>query len=155
MTASGFTQIELMITVVIIGVLAAISLPSFAPWLHQQQVNAALNQIDLALQETQTEAVKRNQTCRVSLTRGADVTLTGNCLVSGSRTLNGVTLNHSRSSDPWVIAFNAAGENRSPSNDPGTVWISTPNVQAKCLVISVGIGLRRMGQYSNNTCITP
>lgn len=151
----GFTQIELIVTVSIVGVLAAIAAPNLAPWFRQQQVNAALNQIDQALQETQAEAVKRNQLCSLSFARGTNPTLTGTCLVSGPRTLKGVVLDHSRSKDIWVISFNSAGENRSPSNDPGTLWLSAPNVQSKCLVISIGIGLRRTGQYRNNDCITP
>ncbi len=144
-----------MITVVVIGVLAAIALPNLAPWLRQQQVNAAINQVDLALQESQNEAIKRNQICRTTLTRGENISLSGNCLVSGSRTLNGVALDHSRSDDAWTISFNAQGENRSPSNDPGTLWLSAPSTQSKCLVISVGIGLRRMGKYVDSACVTP
>jgi type II secretory pathway pseudopilin PulG len=144
-----------MITVVVVGILAAIALPNLAPWLRQQQVNAAINQVDLALQESQNEAIKRNQICRTTLTRGENISLSGNCLVSGSRTLNDVALDHSRRDDAWTISFNAEGENRSPGNDPGTLWLSAPSTQPKCLVISVGIGLRRMGKYVNNACVTP
>jgi prepilin-type N-terminal cleavage/methylation domain-containing protein len=155
----GFTQAELMITVAVMGVLAAIAVPNFLPWLHQQQVNAALNQIDQAIQETQNEAIKRNQPrnqeCSVTLTRGDNITVTGTCLVSGPRTLKDVTLDHSRHQNDWTISFNAQGENRSPANNPGTLWLSSSNAQPKCLVISVGIGLRRVGQYRNNTCVTP
>jgi Tfp pilus assembly protein FimT len=151
----GFTQAELMITVVVIGVLAAIAVPNFLPWLHQQQVNAALNQVDQALQETQNEAMKRNQLCEMTLTRGSNVTVTGNCLVSGARTLKDVVLDHSRSQGDWTISFNGQGENRSPANSPGTLWLSSSSAQPKCLVISVGIGLRRVGQYRNKTCVTP
>ncbi|WP_404787622.1 Tfp pilus assembly protein FimT/FimU [Altericista sp. CCNU0014] len=154
-SALGFTQIELMVAILVAGILAAIAAPNLAPWLRQQQVNAALNQIDQAIQETQSEALKRNRGCSISLTRGTEVTLTGTCLVTGPRTLKGVRLDHSRSNATWVISFNAAGENRSPGNDPGTLWLSAPSVQSKCLVISVGIGLRRTGQYRNNVCITP
>ena len=150
----GFTQAELMITVAIMGVLAAIAVPNFLPWLHQQQVNAALNQVDQALQETQSESIKRNQICQMTLTRGSG-NVTGNCLVSGSRTLKDVTLDHSRSQGDWTISFHGQGENRSPANNPGTLWLSSSSAQPKCLVISVGIGLRRTGQYRNNTCVTP
>jgi prepilin-type N-terminal cleavage/methylation domain-containing protein len=149
----GFTQAELMIVVAVIGVLAAIAVPNFIPWMQQQQINAALNQVDQALQEAQNEAIKRNQECSVTITRGADIPLTGNCLVS-ARTLKGVTLEHSRRQDDWTISFDAQGRNRSPANSPGTLWLSSSSAQPKCLVISVGIGLRRTGQYRNNACVT-
>jgi prepilin-type N-terminal cleavage/methylation domain-containing protein len=151
----GFTQAELMITVAVMGILAAIAVPSFMPWLHQQQVNAALNQVDQAIQETQNEAIKRNQACQMTLTRGNNANVTGNCLVSGTRTLKDVTLDHIRAQNDWTISFNAHGHNRSPANSPGTLWLSASGAKPKCLVISVGIGLRRVGNYVNNTCVTP
>jgi prepilin-type N-terminal cleavage/methylation domain-containing protein len=156
-SVNGFTQIELMVAILVMGILAAITAPSFTQWLRQKQVDAAFNQIEFALQETQVEAVKRHRTCHLNLSRGDDPTLTGNCLVTGDRALQGIILNHSRTSDSWKISFNEYGENRSVSNDPGTLWLSSTdgNVRSKCLVISVGIGLRRSGKYENDTCITP
>jgi hypothetical protein len=119
-------------------------------------VDAAFNQIEFALQETQVEAVKRHRTCHLNLSRGNDPILTGNCLVTGDRALQGITLNHKLTSNPWIISFNENGENRNVSS-AGTLWVTSVegNVRSKCLVISVGIGLRRSGQYENNTCITP
>jgi prepilin-type N-terminal cleavage/methylation domain-containing protein len=162
--AEGFTQAELMVTIVVMGVLAAIAAPSFIQWLRQKQVDAALSQVELALEETQAEAIKRHQTCYLQLARGSNPTLTGNCLVTGDRVLKDVTLNHSHTSDPWKISFNESGENRSIKNGPGTAVLSSidGNVKPKCLVISVGIGLRRSGQYDESKgpdedekCVTP
>jgi prepilin-type N-terminal cleavage/methylation domain-containing protein len=154
---AGFTQAELMVAILVVGILAAIAAPSFSQWLRQKQVDAAFNQIEFALQETQIEAVKRHQTCHLDLARGSDPTLTGNCLVTGDRVLQDVTLNYKPTSGHWMISFNESGENRSVKNDPGTLWVSSTNgnVRSKCLVISVGIGLRRSGKYENDTCITP
>jgi Tfp pilus assembly protein FimT len=146
-----------MVTILVVGILAAIAAPSFSQWLRQKQVDAAFSQIEFALQETQIEAVKRHQTCYLNLSRGSDPTLTGNCLVTGDHALQDVTLDHSRTSDSWKISFNEYGENRSVSNDPGSLWLSSTdgNVRSKCLVISVGIGLRRRGKYEDHKCITP
>jgi prepilin-type N-terminal cleavage/methylation domain-containing protein len=152
----GFTQAELIVAILIVGVLAAIAAPNLSQWLRQKQVDAALNEVDFALQETQTEAVKRDRTCQLNILRGTEPTLTGNCLVTGNRVLRGIVLNHSRGPNLWTISFNERGENRIVSNDPGTLRVSSTNgnVRVKCLVISVGIGLRRIGKYENGKCIT-
>jgi type II secretory pathway pseudopilin PulG len=141
---------------VVIGVLAAIAAPNLSQWLRQKQVDEALGQIDLAIQETQSEAIKRNQSCQLTLASGKNPPLSGNCLLS-SRALEGVVLDHSAANNPWTITFNFKGENHDPANDPGTLWLTSPNgnVRAKCLAISVGIGLRRTGKYEGTKCITP
>lgn len=156
-SARGFTQIEMTITVVVVGALAAIAIPSFSAGIQRQRLNVAFNQIELAIQQTQSEAVKRGQSCQFVLPPpGPAPSFSGSCLLSGSFTLEGVELNHSHRPQPWTITFNANGEN--PPDSAGTFWLNTidmDEMQSKCLVISAGIGLRRVGQKTQDNCLTP
>jgi prepilin-type N-terminal cleavage/methylation domain-containing protein len=163
----GFTQIEMAITVVVIGVLAAIAAPSFQKWQQQKKVDQAVIILDNVIRETQGEAVKRSQNCELRITEGfnpqrtgASVLVTGNCIVStADLEFVGVQLRHTGPTRPvWNIFFNARGENRNPPNGPGTAIFTIPNVsiRPKCITLSVGIGLKRSGQWdqSRNRCIT-
>jgi prepilin-type N-terminal cleavage/methylation domain-containing protein len=174
----GFTQIEMAITVVVIGVLAAIAAPSFQKWQQQKKVDQAVIILDNVIRETQGEAVKRSQNCDLVVredfnpqSSGAIALVSGNCIIS-TRELEfvGIRLWHtpgsgtpdspcpSPTSNPslWTITFNARGENRQPPNGPGTAIFCIPNtdIQPKCIVMSVGIGLRRSGRWSRRQCIT-
>ncbi|NJK40608.1 MAG: prepilin-type N-terminal cleavage/methylation domain-containing protein [Acaryochloridaceae cyanobacterium SU_2_1] len=144
----GFTLPEVIAVVVILGVLAALGVPSLLSLWDQYKVDQALAQVHGALRETQAIAISKGKSCTISIPKGIHQTLVGSCLVTGDRNLGEVEIDHLRPS-PWVVTFNYKGQNRSPSNDPGTLWLSLPNdtVQPRCLTLSVGIGLMRTGNY--------
>lgn len=56
----GFTMIELMIGVTIIGVLLALALPSFTAMLQSARMNAAARSYQSGLQVARAEAIRRN-----------------------------------------------------------------------------------------------
>ena len=55
---SGFTQLEISITVIIVGILSAIALPSFLGWYGTKQVEEALTELQGFLQEAQVNAIR-------------------------------------------------------------------------------------------------
>lgn len=57
----GFTLIELMITVIVIGVVMVIGVPSFARLLQDNRLVGSSNELVVALQVARTEAVKRGE----------------------------------------------------------------------------------------------
>lgn len=63
--ASGFTLLELMITVVVLAILATIALPSFTAMIARNQITAAGNELIAALQFARHEAVRRNASVQV------------------------------------------------------------------------------------------
>lgn len=66
-TESGFTMIELMIVVAVLGVLASLAMPSFRSLIQSQQVKNASFELFSSLSLARSEAIKRN----------ANVTITG------------------------------------------------------------------------------
>ncbi len=60
-SCAGFTLIELMITVVLLGILIAIAAPSMRNFLLQQRVKAAASEFQRGLTLARAEAIRRNQ----------------------------------------------------------------------------------------------
>lgn len=152
----GFTLIETLIIVVIIGILSAIAAPSFLGMLNRNKVNAALVQVQGALREAQREAIRRNKSCTVTLDT-TNKKVTAPCLVTGDRNLEGVAIRTSNSS----ITFTFKGGTGSSS----TIVIASSDTSVtkqKCLAIATGIGIMRTGDYdatdttgtNSNKCTT-
>jgi type IV fimbrial biogenesis protein FimT len=58
--SAGFSLIELMVSVVVLGVLASIAVPSFQAWIRNTQIRNAAESITNGLQRARAEAVSRN-----------------------------------------------------------------------------------------------
>ncbi|WP_185955422.1 GspH/FimT family pseudopilin [Tepidiphilus sp. J10] len=57
---SGFTLVELMVTIVVLAILLAIGIPSFATLIASNRLTSATNELIASLQTARTEALRRN-----------------------------------------------------------------------------------------------
>lgn len=65
--SAGFSLIELMVTVTILGFLLVATLPSIGAWLRNTEIRNAAESISNGLAKARNEAVRRNQTVLFSL----------------------------------------------------------------------------------------
>lgn len=158
----GFTLLETLIIIVIIGILSAIAAPSFLALLNRSKVNNAFSQVQGALQEAQREAIRRSKTCSVTLVTDTTTTpttykVTGSCLVTGDRTLpNGVAMANNINGLN-IITFGMRGNTSftpatsgSSTDTAAKIILYQPGISSnmKCIAISNGIGIIRTGNYS-------
>jgi type IV fimbrial biogenesis protein FimT len=73
---SGFSLVELMIGVVVLGILSALAFPSFQSMLRDRQVRNAAEAITNGLQRARGEAVARNRNIAFTLLTGTTWTVT-------------------------------------------------------------------------------
>lgn len=65
MTSSGFTLIELMVTIAVLAIIVSIAAPSISTQLANQRVKSTVSLIENALKEAKAESVIRRQDIRV------------------------------------------------------------------------------------------
>jgi type IV fimbrial biogenesis protein FimT len=71
----GFSMVELMIGVVIMGILMSLAMPSFQAWLQNTQIRNAAESIQNGLQRARAEAVGRNTDVEFILGAGSSWTI--------------------------------------------------------------------------------
>ncbi|TLD44583.1 MAG: hypothetical protein FAZ92_03133 [Accumulibacter sp.] len=70
----GFSLIELLVGIVILGVLMAMAVPRFSDWLRNARIRTSAEAIQNGLQLARAEAVRRNATVRFQLVNTIDDT---------------------------------------------------------------------------------
>jgi type IV fimbrial biogenesis protein FimT len=60
-TATGFTVVELLVTLTVVGILAALAVPNMRPFIQNNRLTAASNDLLRSFQLARTEAIKRQQ----------------------------------------------------------------------------------------------
>ena len=73
---TGFTLVEVMVSLTVLGILIMMALPSFGEWLQNQQLRAASDALLNGMQTARAEAIKRNVPVQIVLGPGTGWTVT-------------------------------------------------------------------------------
>ncbi len=129
----GFTLVELMVTIAVVAILAAIAVPSFRSVINSSRLTSHANELVASLQLARSEAIKRNT--RVSVCGSADGATCGGGWSNNWLTVieaDGSVLRSSAVKAPVVatsgvgrITFRADGLSSSAINSTITVCIPT------------------------------
>ncbi len=76
---AGFSLIELMVVVAVLGILTAFALPSYSVWMENTRIRNAAESIQAGLQIARAEAIKHNAKVQFKLV-GATSTWTVGCV---------------------------------------------------------------------------
>jgi type IV fimbrial biogenesis protein FimT len=81
---AGFTLIELMVTIVLLGILLALGFPSMMTWIQNTKVRTVSDSLQNGLRLAQTEALRRSRQTVFSLTNSTSPATSLTAVANGS-----------------------------------------------------------------------
>jgi prepilin-type N-terminal cleavage/methylation domain-containing protein len=148
----GFTLIESLVVISIAGILIAMAIPSFIAAQNRAKLAQATDLVVASLQQSQREAIRRNQSCTLTLDK-IDRKILGQqgCLLSGDRNLpDAIDLDYTGGSGD--IQYGIRGN--TTTNKSVILAIRDNPANTRCLTVSAPLGIIRLGSYdlNSNTC---
>lgn len=81
---SGFSLVELMVAVVVLGILSALAMPSFTSWIRNARVRTVADALQSGMRLAQAEAQRRTHTVVFFLTNSKDCTTSVTATTGGA-----------------------------------------------------------------------
>jgi prepilin-type N-terminal cleavage/methylation domain-containing protein len=154
-STSGYTVIEMITVMVIIGVLAAIAAPGWLAFMNSRRANAARDQILQSLRQAQAEAIRKKEVQAVNFNTGVNpptITALGvtQQIGDGQLTANQVTLQAKNgATNVNRVEFSSSGNVRTPDLDPQglkiTVIVPPTGGAKRCVIVQTLLGAMRAG----------
>ena len=145
----GFTLAESLIVLAIVGMAVAMAIPSSIAAINRAKLNRSTDLVVASLQEAQIEAIRRNQSCTLTLDK-AERKIVGleGCLLSGDRILpENIALDYTGTSGE--IKYGIRGN--TTTNKSVILKVSDNPNNARCLTVSAPLGIIRVGRYNTVT----
>ena len=153
---------ELGIVAVIAGIIAAIGTPSLLSMLQGDQVQQGLDNIQLALQDAQKQAIRNSKSCTIVINSQPQLQPNGEahniyvrdsnsddgCLGSVERTIpDNVTIESNFGNNEISFSFKGS------TTSAGTILVKPAQGtgETKCLVMGLGLGIMRTGMLNPKT----
>jgi type IV fimbrial biogenesis protein FimT len=155
----GFTVMELMIVIAIIGILSAITVPNYISYRNNQQVSLAARDIYSALQSAKMSAITDNTTINVLFSPGTASAATYRVFedldadnafdaaadrdIESGQMPPGITMANATFSGDAIATFSPMGMPRQPNGalDFGSVRVSNSN-RCNSIIINSSGGIR-------------
>jgi type II secretory pathway pseudopilin PulG len=148
---TGFSLAEMAVTAVVVGVLAAVSVPNLLGLMNQNRLKQAMSEIESGLKEAQRQAMRRGRSCTVTITNTNLTAAPAGCLLR-ERNLSNISSDISISTPPAPIVFSYKGN--VDTNDYIIPIQHTQIAEQKCVQVYAGLGNIKTGTYNGTDCIT-
>lgn len=133
----GFTLIEVLVVVAIIGILTVAAIPMVSSWLEKNRLNGITRAIVNELHFCRQQAISHNQNHTIDFTSGTPITYVVQCYENAADNRT-VTL---ADSDQF-ITFTASGDPvfnyRGMVNSEVTLTVTNANNDVRTIVITIG-----------------
>jgi type II secretory pathway pseudopilin PulG len=145
---AGFTLLENLTIVVIVGILAAIAVPSWFGLQQRQRLSNALNMVVATLHEAQQRSIERSSRCQLILEKQQIVDV-NQCLRDGNLILpTGINLASAGLDNSIDFGF------KGNTTDNRTIRLQIDGTKPKsssikCITISAPLGILRQGEYDS------